>query len=120
MKKVLIAEDDPFIRDLAIAELTAKGFAIEITADGNSVIPMLLDTPIDILLLDLQLPNKHGFEILAEIRLQPGLASLPVIIFSNENGPDVEQKAAQYKASYFLKALTGTGELVTKIEEILQ
>jgi DNA-binding response OmpR family regulator len=120
MKKVLIAEDDPFIRDLAIAELTAKGFSVEITADGNSVIPRLLDAPVDILLLDLQLPNKLGFEILKEIRLQPGLVSLPVIIFSNEIGTDVEEKAVQYNASYFFKALTGTGELVTKIEEILQ
>jgi|GEM_PF-1079786 len=120
MKKILIAEDDPFIRDLAILELTSKGFSVESTADGNSVIPMLLDTPVDILLLDLQLPNKHGFEILEEISQQPGLVSLPVIIFSNENGADIEEKSAQYNASYFLKALTGTGELATKIDEVLQ
>jgi len=120
MKKVLIAEDDLFIRDLAIAKLTETGFFVETTADGNSVVPILLETHPDILLLDLQLPNKHGFEILEEIRSHPELEVLPVIIFSNENGNDIEEKAALYNASYFFKALTGTGELVAKIEEILK
>jgi len=120
MKKVLIAEDDAFILDIATTKLTQKGFIVEKTADGNSVVPMLLELQPDILLLDLLLPNKHGFEILMDIRAHAELATLPVIVFSNETGIDIEEKAALYNAHYFFKALTGTGELVAKIEELLQ
>jgi len=120
MKKVLIAEDDPFILDITITKLTNNGFVVEKTSDGESVLPMLLEMSYDILLLDLMLPNKHGFEILEEIRANPTLQSLPVIIFSNETGKDIEEKALLYKAEYFFKALTGSGELITKINEMLR
>ena len=120
MKKVLIAEDDPFILDITISKLTKSGFEVEKTADGNSVVHILLERKPDILLLDLLLPNKHGFEILEEIRSCPELVDLPVIVFSNETGSDIEEKAAAFNATYFFKALTGTGELVAKIEEVLQ
>jgi len=119
MKKIFIAEDDPFILDIAINKLTQSDFTVSKTADGNNVVPLLLEEKHDLLLLDLMLPNKHGFEILKELRSHEALADLPVIIFSNENGTDIEEKAAAYGAIYFFKALTGTGELVAKAEELL-
>lgn len=120
MKKILIAEDDPFILDLAEAKLIQSGYEVLKTADGSSVISMMLEHKPDLLLLDLMLPNTHGFEVLTQMRTMPELSQVPVVIFSNENGEDVENKASHLNASYFFKAMTGTGELLAKVEEILQ
>ena len=73
----------------------------------------------DILLLDLMLPHRHGFEVLEEIRKSERFATLPVVIFSNETGMVVEEKAKDLQATYFFKAMTGTGELVEVVERIL-
>lgn len=120
MKKIFIAEDDPYILDIAVTKLKQNNFEVTKTADGNNVIPMLLQDQYDLLLLDLTLPNKHGFEILKELREHKRLVDLPVVIFSNETGTDIEEKTAMYNATYFFKALTGAGELIEKIEELLK
>lgn len=119
MKKVLIAEDDIFIRDIAETKLTESGYEVHKTADGGSVVNKMKEVMPDILLLDLLLPNKHGFSVLEEIRAEEAFKDTPVLVFSNENGEDVEARAKELGAEYFFKALTGTGELVKKVEEIL-
>lgn len=120
MKKVLIAEDDVFIRDIAQQKLLAAGYEVHLVSDGKQVLSALKDAQPDILLLDLMLPHKHGFEVLTEIRDLSEFASLPVIIFSNETGVVVEEKAKDLGATYFFKAMTGTGELVATIDTLLQ
>ncbi len=120
MKKILIAEDDPFLADLAILKLEKEGYKIIKTADGSSVIPLLHSENPQLLILDIILPNQHGISILEEIRNTPGLNDVPVIIFSNETGPDIEAVAKKYKAHYFFKATTGTGELVEMVQKLLE
>mgnify|MGYP001155591526 CR=1 FL=1 len=119
MKKVFIAEDDPFILDIASTKLIEEGYEVIKTADGASVIDIALEQKPDILLLDLMLPNEHGMDILEKMRTIPELAHLPVVIFSNENGSDVEEHAKRLNADYFYKALTGTGELIAKIKSLI-
>ena len=119
MKKILIVEDDIFIRDIAEEKLSAAGYEVYKTADGNSVIQKMREVKPDLVLLDLLLPNKHGYVVLEELRADERFTETPVLVFSNENGPDVEKKAADLGALYFFKAMTGTGELTKKVQEIL-
>tara|TARA_B100000745_G_C20145725_1_gene392874 strand:- start:2056 stop:2418 length:363 start_codon:yes stop_codon:yes gene_type:complete len=120
MKKVLIAEDDVFIRDIAQSKLVKAGYEVRIVARGNQVIRELEQVQPDILLLDLMLPNKHGFEVLEEIRQHKDFEDLPVIIFSNETGHVVEERSKSLNAVYFFKAMTGTGELVDAVQSIMR
>ncbi len=119
MKKILIAEDDIFIRDIAEKKLVDAGYEVHKTADGAAIIDMVEQINPDLLLLDLMLPNVHGYDILEQLRARETFSDLPVIVFSNEMGSEVEEKAKQFNAHYFFKALTGSGELLETINKIL-
>lgn len=103
MKKVLIAEDDAFISDIAQAKLIQAGYEVFKVEKGDQVFKELMQVKPDMLLLDLMLPYKHGFQVLEEIREAETFVDLPVIIFSNETGPLVEEKARKLNATYFLR-----------------
>ena len=118
-KKVLLVEDDTFISDMIVTKLNQTGFEVERTADGKSVMRALEETNPDILLLDLMLPNKHGFEVLQEIREVDAYKDLPVVILSNENGSDVETKAKNLGAYYYFKAMTDISQLTVIINTAL-
>lgn len=118
MQKILIIEDDIFIRDIAEHKLIEAGYVVYKTADGGSALAKVKEIEPDLVLLDLSLPNKHGFDVLAELR-EEGFVDLPVIIFSNENGPDIEENAQKLGATYFFKAMTGTGELIATVTKLL-
>lgn len=67
-KKILIAEDDPDISMVEEAYLKSSGFETKIVAEGTRVVPMLETEHFDLILLDLMLPGKSGYEICREIR----------------------------------------------------
>lgn len=67
-KKILIVEDDEDIQMIEEAYLQAAGFQTEIVADGEKVESMLNKTSFDLILLDLMLPGKSGYDICKEIR----------------------------------------------------
>lgn len=112
MKKILLVDDDPFISDLVETKLAQEGFAISRLADGNHVIPTLETEIPNLLLLDLDLPHKDGFTILEEMRKTEKFATIPVVILSNDDGPEVEEKARFLSASFYMKALTDMDELL--------
>lgn len=119
MRKVLLVEDDEFISDMIETKLTQAGFEVHKTADGNSVQTALKETSPDVMLLDLMLPNRHGFDVLKELRDTEAYRELPVVILSNENGSDVEEKATALNAQYYFKAMTDISELIPIINKTL-
>ena len=82
MKKVLIIEDDLNIAELERDYLHLNGFHAEIVQDGMAGLQMALSGQFDIIVVDLMLPRKTGYEIIGEIRR---LLEIPVIVVSAKN-----------------------------------
>ncbi|HEY4495936.1 MAG TPA: response regulator, partial [Candidatus Paceibacterota bacterium] len=82
-KTVLIVEDDEFLRSLTAKRLEKENYAIEVAVDGENAISVLDTLKPDIILLDLLLPGKDGFEVLKKIRSTETVKTVPVVIFSN-------------------------------------
>lgn len=78
-KKILIVEDDADISMIEQAYLEASGFLTKIVEDGNLVPSILEHESFDLILLDLMLPNKSGYEICKEIRNQ---VNIPILMVS--------------------------------------
>lgn len=76
-KKILIVEDDEDIRMVEEAYLQAAGFQTEIAADGETVASMIERTSFDLILLDLMLPGKSGYDVCREIR---GKIDIPILM----------------------------------------
>ncbi len=68
MKKILIVEDDDAIRKALVDDFTFEGFSVDSAAMGNVGLKKAFDPDIDIILLDLMLPEIDGFEICKELR----------------------------------------------------
>jgi len=119
MKKVLIVEDDPFIRDITTIKLTEHGYAITALHNGETALASLaLDVP-DVVLLDLDLPDMSGFDIISAIKKSDVLKNVFIIIFSNTDNPDARKKAEEVGVhTFFVKATTDYTELFSKIDSL--
>lgn len=82
-KKILLAEDDPYISDVYITFLKFEGFDVEHAKDGKKCLSLLENKKFDLMLLDLLLPKIDGFEILKKLQSDSVLKSMPVIVLTN-------------------------------------
>lgn len=120
-KKVLLIEDDPFLSSLLKNRLAREGLTVLHAKDGEEGINLLkTNTNIQLVLLDLILPKKSGFEVLQIIRQDPQMQNAPVIIISNLGQPEDVQKGQELGAvEYFIKAKTSIEDLVSNIVSFL-
>ncbi len=80
--KLLVVDDDPTIRQVVRRYLEESGFHVLVASDGNTAMQMLRREAPDLLVLDLMLPDKDGWEITRTIRNDRRLAALPIIMLT--------------------------------------
>lgn len=119
MKTILIVEDNLFISDITAIKLTEHGYIVTNAPDGLTAREKLISEEIDVVLLDLKLPDTTGLEILKEMRDSTKHKFTPVIIFSNEQN-DIEEKEVKELgvSGYFTKASTDYVELFECIDSL--
>ncbi len=120
-KKILIVEDDKFLRELIGRKLTGEDFEIIEAVDGEEGMKKIKEEKPDLVLLDLILPGIDGFEVLAKMKVDPKIASIPVIILSNLGQREEVEKGLKLGATdYLIKAHFTPGEIIEKIKIILK
>lgn len=118
--RVYIVEDDPLLSNLLSIRFTKSSFPHEFNHDGENCLPAIKQFKPDVIILDIMLPKKSGFDILAEIRADFTLDRIPVIMFSNRDGQEDRQKALDMGANSFkVKAMTDLSELVVILEHLV-
>ncbi len=123
MFKILLAEDDLFLSSLLKNRLQNEGMEVIPAKDGEEALHLLRLMKPDLLLLDLILPKKSGFEVLEEVSSDPQMQmqKMPVFIISNLGQPEDISRGQELGAiEYFVKAKTSIDELVQKIKEFLE
>ncbi len=120
-KKILVIEDDKFLRELISQKLLKEGYEISEAIDGEEGLKKVKEEKPDLVLLDLILPGIDGFEVLSEMKDDPILAQIPVIILSNlGQKEDVEKGLRLGAVDYLIKAHFTPGEIVEKINNALK
>jgi len=118
--KILIIEDDKFLRELICRKINKEGYDIAEAIDGEEGIKKSAEVMPDLILLDLILPGIDGFGALEKIKENPKTMSIPVVILSNLGQKDEIEKGLKLGASDFLiKAHFTPEEIVEKIRLIL-
>ena len=87
--KILVVDDEPYIRHMLRFLFEKRGHEVMTAEDGQSAIDMVASDSPDVVFLDLNLPNKSGFEVCGEIRGQLRHRSLPIYILTAQ-GQDVD------------------------------
>ncbi len=117
MKKILIVEDDKFLRELIVRKVLNEGFDVSEAIDGEEGIKKIKEEKPDMVLLDLILPGIDGFEVLSRMKQDSALSSIPVIILSNLGQKEDIDKGMKLGAiDYLIKAHFTPGEIIEKIK----
>ncbi len=120
-KRILIIEDEKYLSFLLTKSLIEEGFEVEEVTLGEAGLKKMKEQQFDLVLLDLLLPGIDGFKVLTEMKKDPKLTSLPVIIVSNLGQKDDIERAKNLGATeYFIKANVSLSEIVDKIKNILK
>ena len=120
MARILLAEDDRFLRKAAEARLRQHGFTVFTAVDGEEALRVARAEKPDLLLLDLIMPKVQGFEVLRALKQDPATAAIPVIVLSNLGQErDVQQAMELGALAYFIKAHLSLQELVVKVNEVV-
>jgi len=117
---IFIIEDDQFLLDLLIRKLKNKRFGIITATTGEEGLIKIKEELPDLILLDLILPGMHGFDVLMQLKKDPELKKIPVIILSNLGQEEEIQKGLELGAeSFLIKANLAPDEIVEKINAVL-
>jgi len=121
MSKILFIEDERTLQKTVGEVLLQEGFEVLAAEDGEAGLRMAQSEKPDLILLDLILPKKDGFEIIEELRKDPATANLKIIVLTNLGGSeDVERAISLGATTYLVKADYELEEVVSKIKEFLK
>lgn len=120
MKKILLIEDEFYIRDLYRIILERAGFEVLLAQDGEEGYNLAQNLP-DLILLDIMLPKINGVILLKKLKEEDPTKNIPVVILTNLGQEEIIKAAFDTGASgYFLKAGLNPNELVKEVNIFLE
>jgi CheY-like chemotaxis protein len=120
MKRIIVVDDQPILGTIYRAKFTAEGFHVEVAVDGKQALDLISRTKPDLVLLDLNLPELSGLEVLRRLRTQPAFLTLPIIIFSASARPGASEEAFAAGATMVLsKSNTSPKQMIEIVNKIL-
>ncbi len=118
--KVLLVEDDPFLSNLLKVRLQKENVDVILAKDGEEALDRIEAEKPGLVLLDLILPKKSGFEVLEKTSVDPQLKDMPIIIISNLGQTSDIQRGKELGAvEYYVKAKISIDDLVGKVKNFL-
>ena len=120
MSKILFIEDEPTLQKGLKEILEQEKFKIFSALDGEEGLKKAKEEKPNLILLDLILPKKDGFEVLKELKADEEMKDIPVIVLTNLEGVgDVEKALTLGATTYLVKANYKLEDVVSKIKECL-
>jgi len=120
-KKIILVEDDKFLSEMYVVKLTESGFEVDVAADGEEGLNKIKEQKPDLVLLDIVLPKMDGFEVLRNIKNEPGLKNISVIALTNLGQKEEVEKGLKLGADdYIIKAHFTPTEVVAKAKKVLE
>ncbi len=120
-KTILMVEDDSFLRNLYRDKLEKEGFSFIEASSGVEGMNKINSERPDLVILDILLPMRGGFDILEEMNETGLIIEVPVIILSNlRQDIDIEEGRRLGAKDYFIKSETNFSDLLERIKDILQ
>jgi len=121
MTRILIIEDEATLRKTMAEYLAAEKFEALEAADGEAGLELARKHIPDLILLDIILPKKNGYEVLEELKMSEKTKKIPVILLTNLESPEDIEKAFEKGAStYLVKSDYRLEDIVKKIKETLK
>ncbi len=114
--RVLIVEDEPNIADALKFLLTHEGFDVAVENDGGNAVARIVSESADLVILDVMLPNRSGFDILRDLQIRPWAP--PVLMLTAKGQPQDRETARELGASRFITKPFSNAEVVETVREM--
>lgn len=121
-KRILVVEDDQFLREFYQELLQSEGYLVDVASDGEVALSKIQNEEYDLVLLDIMLPKKDGTQILKELQMKPPKSPHVLIVVLTNLGQDVVIKECfdLGAAGYLIKSALNPDQVLTEIKSYLQ
>lgn len=121
MRTILVVDDSATMRRMVIAALRGvQGLAFDQAESGLEAIERLAVSPVDLIVLDLNMPDVHGLEVLRFVRSHQAFQEIPVIVLTTRGDEESRSAALQHGATVYMTKPFGPGALVPEVRRLLQ
>lgn len=119
-RTILVAEDDPEVRELVRAQLTAAGYEVVLVRNGEEALSRIRAFRLDAVVLDINLPDIDGYGVLEGIRAMPDTAGLPVLILSGRHAAEDVRRAILLGARDYVTKPFTSQQLVGRVARLFR
>jgi CheY-like chemotaxis protein len=123
MAKILLVEDDAILVEMYQAKFELEGHDVRVATNGEECLAVLKEFRPELILLDILMPKLNGFHVLKEIKKQPEMRQIPVILLTNLGQAEVDMNQELAKAlgvnDYLIKSHHTPDEVVQKAVKVL-
>lgn len=116
--RVLLIEDEPNIIEAIRFILVRDGWAVDVHSDGATALAAVAQKAPDLVILDVMLPNRSGYDILADIRAGAATAALPVLMLTARGQSKDREMAERIGASRFMTKPFSNAEVLASVREL--
>lgn len=117
--KILVVDDHPHSAELLAMLLEEYGYLVDMANEGEGAMQKVKASPPDLILLDVMMPGKNGFEVTQEIRNDPTLPFIPIILVTARTAPEDQQRGLSAGANGYLCKPVNLVALREQIAELL-
>jgi DNA-binding response OmpR family regulator len=117
--KVLLIEDEPNIIEAIRFILSRDGWHVDVHSDGATAMDAVGQRAPDLVILDVMLTNRSGYDILADLRAAPGTETLPVLMLTARGQAKDREMAERYGASRFMTKPFSNAEVLSSVRELV-
>jgi len=101
-RKILVVDDEEVIRRFLKIHLTKLGYEVKEAEDGEKALEQIGKDDFDLLICDILMPNKDGWEVIKEVRSNPKTKAIPVIVLTAKNEDSDMFKGYDFGANYYM------------------
>ena len=118
-KKILVVDDEPNIALSVEYLMKRQGYEVTIANDGQQALDMLAEQIPDLMILDVMMPHKNGFDVCIEVRSNDAMSRLPILMLTAKGREAEMKKGLSLGADAYITKPFSTHDLVAKVNELL-
>lgn len=118
-EKILIVEDNQVIVELLERRLSRQGYRVVPCLDSGAALQKCREEKPDLVILDILMPGRSGWEIMEDLGTDPETASIPIIVSTVKNRPEDVKRAMELQAADYIAKPYVFSDLLERIERIL-
>ncbi|MDA9019848.1 response regulator [Flavimaricola sp.] len=119
-KRVLLIEDEPNIIEAISFILTRDGWTVHTHSDGETAADRVRQLPPDMVILDVMLPGRSGFDILRDLRADPQTETIPVMMLTARGQTKDREMAMRLGASHFMTKPFSNAEVLEHVRSLVE